>query len=314
MPVYSQDLRKRVFDTLERREGSLRQIARRFLVSLSFVTRLLEHRRLTGSLEPKPHGGGRPPALGPDDLERLRNLIHEKPDATLEELRQSLGVTCSLMAISRAVRDKLKITRKKKDLHAQERDNPKVERKRDEFREEVAGFDPQRLVFVDESGANTAMTRTYGRAPVGERVHGAAPGHWDTVTLICGLRLSGVTAPVIFEGATDTAAFESYVEQVLAPQLRPGDVVIWDNLKPHKAKPAVEAVERAGACVVPLPPWSPDLTPIEEMFSKVKGALRSAAARTTGAVYEVIGSALHDVSPEDISGWFRSRASYAIQS
>jgi len=314
MPVYSQDLRKRVFDTLERREGSLRQIARRFLVSLSFVTRLLEHRRLTGSLEPKPHGGGRPPALGPDDLERLRNLIHEKPDATLEELRQSLGVTCSLMAISRAVRDKLKITRKKKDLHAQERDNPKVERKRDEFREEVAGFDPQRLVFVDESGANTAMTRTYGRAPVGERVHGAAPGHWDTVTLICGLRLSGVTAPVIFEGATDTAAFESYVEQVLAPQLRPGDVVIWDNLKPHKAKPAVEAVERAGACVVPLPPWSPDLTPIEEMFSKVKGALRSAAARTTGAVYEAIGSALHDVSPEDISGWFQSRAAYAIQS
>jgi transposase len=314
MPVYSQDLRKRVFDTLERREGSLRQIARRFLVSLSFVTRLLEHRRLTGSLEPKPHGGGRPPALGPDDLERLRNLIHEKPDATLEELRQSLGVTCSLMAISRAVRDKLKITRKKKDLHAQERDNPKVERKRDEFREEVAGFDPQRLVFVDESGANTAMTRTYGRAPVGERVHGAAPGHWDTVTLICGLRLSGVTAPVIFEGATDTAAFESYVEQVLVPQLRPGDVVIWDNLKPHKAKPAVEAVERAGACVVPLPPWSPDLTPIEEMFSKVKGALRSAAARTTGAVYEAIGSALHDVSPEDISGWFQSRAAYAIQS
>jgi len=314
MPVYSQDLRKRVFDTLERREGSLRQIARRFLVSLSFVTRLLEHRRLTGSLEPKPHGGGRPPALGPDDLERLRNLIHEKPDATLEELRQSLGVTCSLMAISRAVRDKLKITRKKKDLHAQERDNPKVERKRDEFREEVAGFDPQRLVFVDESGANTAMTRTYGRAPVGERVHGAAPGHWDTVTLICGLRLSGVTAPVIFEGATDTAAFESDVEQVLVPQLRPGDVVIWDNLKPHKAKPAVEAVERAGACVVPLPPWSPDLTPIEEMFSKVKGALRSAAARTTGAVYEAIGSALHDVSPEDISGWFQSRAAYAIQS
>ena len=314
MPVYSQDLRKRVFDTLERREGSLRQIAHRFLVSLSFVTRLLEHRRLTGSLEPKPHGGGRPPALGPDDLERLRNLIHEKPDATLEELRQSLGVTCSLMAISRAVRDKLKITRKKKDLHAQERDNPKVERKRDEFREEVAGFDPQRLVFVDESGANTAMTRTYGRAPVGERVHGAAPGHWDTVTLICGLRLSGVTAPVIFEGATDTAAFESYVEQVLVPQLRPGDVVIWDNLKPHKAKPAVEAVERAGACVVPLPPWSPDLTPIEEMFSKVKGALRSAAARTTGAVYEAIGSALHDVSLEDVSGWFRSRASYAIQS
>jgi transposase len=311
MPVYSQDLRSRVLATLERREGSLRQIASRFLVSLSFVTRLLRHQRLTGSLEPKPHGGGRPAALGPDDLERLRKLIHEKPDATLKELRQNLGVTCSLMAISRAL-NKLKITRKKKDLHAQERDTPEVERKREEFRKEAGHVDPQRLVFIDESGANTAMTRTHGRAPVGERVHGAAPGHWNSVTLICGIRLSGVTAPVIFDGATDTAAFESYVEQVLVPQLRPGDVVIWDNLKPHKAPTVVAAVEHAGARVLPLPPWSPDLTPIEEMFSKVKGALRSAAARTTDAVYTAIGSALNDISLEDIAGWFQSRAAYAI--
>src|SRR6266550_1158501 len=104
MPVYSQDLRQRVLDTVERGEGSLRQIARRFLVSLSFVTRLLRHHRSTGSLEPKPHGGGRTPALGPDDLERLRELIRKQSDATLEELRQRLGVACSLMAISRALR------------------------------------------------------------------------------------------------------------------------------------------------------------------------------------------------------------------
>ena len=174
------------------------------------------------------------------------------------------------MAISRALR-KLKITRKKKVLHAQERDTPEVQQKRRDFRGEIAGVDPRRLVFVDESGANTAMTRTHGRAPVGERVHGAVPGHWDSVTLICGLRLSGVTAPVVFQGATDTAAFQSYVEQVLVPELRPEDVVIWDNLKPHKAEAVIAAVEQAGARVVPLPPSSPDLTPIEEMFSKVKG-------------------------------------------
>jgi transposase len=218
------------------------------------------------------------------------------------------------MAISRAVRDKLKVTRKKKDRHAQEGDTPEVQQKREDFREEVARFDPTRLVFVDETGANTAMTRTYGRAPTGERVLGAAPGHWEAVTLICGMRLSGVTAPMIIEGATDAAAFESYVEQVLVPQLHTGDVVIWDNLKPHQAKAAVEAVEHAGASLVPLPPWSPDLSPIEEMFSKVKGALRSASARTKVAVYAAIGRALRDVSPDDISGWFQSRASYAIQS
>jgi transposase len=313
MPTYSEDLRKRVFDTVQRREGSLRQIARRFLVSLSFVTRLLRHHRDTGSLHPKPHGGGRPPALGPADLERLRGLLRQQPDATLEELRQRLGVSCSLMAIARALR-KRKISRKKKVLHATDRDAPKNRRKRRAFREEAGGHDPRRLVYVDETGVNTAMTRTYGRAPVGQRVEGAVPGHWDTVTLICGLRLSGVTAPLVVPGATDTAVFESYGERALAPQLRPGDVVIWDNLKPHEAKAVVSAVERVGAEVVPLPPSSPDLTPIEEMFSKVKGALRSAAARTTEAVTEAIGSALQDVTPEDIWGWFQSRAAYAMQS
>ena len=216
------------------------------------------------------------------------------------------------MAISRALR-KLGISRKKKDLHAQERDNPEVQRKRRAFRLQAAGIDPRRLVFVDESGANTAMTRTHGRGPVGERVHGSAPGHWDTVTVLCGLRLSGVTAPVVFRGATDTAAFQSYVEQVLVPELQPEDVVIWDNLQPHKAAAVIAAVEQAGARVVPLPPSSPDLTPIEEMYSKVKEALRSAAARSTVAIAGAIGSALHDVSPQDILGWFQSRAAYAMQ-
>jgi transposase len=313
MPVYSQDLRTRVIDTIERGDGSLRQIAQRFLVSPSFVVRLLRRYRTTGSLEPQPHGGGRPPALSPAQLKRLAALIRKKPDATLEELRQSLGVDCSTMAIVRALK-KLKITRKKKVLHAQERDSPEGQQTRRDFLEEIAGIDPRRLIFVDESGANTSMTRTHGRAPVGERVHGAVPGHWDSVTLICGLRLSGVTAPVVFQGATDTPAFQSYVEQVLVPELQPEDVVIWDNLQPHKAAAVVAAVEQAGARVVPLPPSSPDLTPIEEMFSKVKGALRSAAARSTVAITEAIGSALHDVSQQDILGWFQSRAAYAIQS
>jgi transposase len=310
--AYSRDLRQRVVTTVERGEGSLRQIAQRFLVSLSFVTRLLHHCRTTGSLEPKPHGGGRRPALGQAQRKRLRALIRKKPDATLEELRQGLGVACSTMAIVRALQ-KLKITRKKKVLHAQERDTPEGQQKRRDFLEAIAGIDPDRLVFVDESGAKTSMTRTYGRAPVGERVHGAVPGHWESLTLICAMRLSGVTAPVVFQGATDTAAFRSYVEQVLVPELRPDDVVIWDNLKPHKAQAVVAAVEQVGAMVVPLPPSSPDLTPIEEMFSKVKGALRSAAARSTSALYVAIGSALHEVSQQDILGWFQSRAAYAFQ-
>jgi transposase len=133
------------------------------------------------------------------------------------------------------------------------------------------------------------------------------------VTLTCGLRLSGVTAALASQRATNTAMFEDYVQDVLAPELRPDDVVVWDHLKPHESDEAAEAVEAAGARLVPLPPWSPDLTPIEEMFSKVKGALRSAAARTTQTVYAAFCSALHEVTPEDIAGWFRHRAAYAMQ-
>jgi transposase len=131
--------------------------------------------------------------------------------------------------------------------------------------------------------------------------------------MTCGLRLDGVTAPLAFVGATNTDIFETYVEEVLVPQLKPGDGVIWDNLKPHKSEEEVEAVEAAGARVEPLPPYSPDLTPIEEMVSKVKGALRSAAARTTETVYAAFASALDDVTAEDIAGWFRDRAAYAMQ-
>jgi transposase len=312
MTPYSQDLRKRILDTVQRGDGSLRQIARRFLVSVSFVTRLLRTHRSTGSLEPKPHGGGNPAALGPEDLERLRELIRQQPDATLEECRQRLGASCSTMTISRALR-KLGLPRKKKVPRAQEQDRPEVQEQRREFREELAGLDPRRLIFIDECGANTAMTRSHGRAPVGQRVYASTPGRWESITLTCGLRLSGVTAPLAFLGATNTGIFEAYVEEVLVPELKTGDVVIWDNLKPHQSEEAIEAVKRAGARVVPLPPWSPDLTPIEEMISKVKEAMRSAAGRTTEAVYAAFASALHDVTPEDIGGWFQDRAAYAMQ-
>jgi transposase len=127
------------------------------------------------------------------------------------------------------------------------------------------------------------------------------------------MRLAGVGATLAFPGATNAPAFEAYVEDVLVPELRPGDVVIWDRLQAHRSEEAAEAVEEAGAQVVSLPPYSPDLTPIEEMFSKVKGAMRSAAGRTKDAVYVAFSSALEDVTLENIAGWFQDRAAYAMQ-
>jgi len=304
MRPYSMDLRQRLAEAVDRRQGSFRQLARRFRVSLSFITRLLALRRQTGSLAPRPHQGGPLPLLdAADGLQRLRQLVHDQPDAILDELAQPLG--CSRMTVWRALR-KLKMTRKKKVFRADERDRPDVRRKRQQFQKELAGLDPKRLIFVDEMGATTALARPYGRAPQGERVYGSVPGHWKSLTLISGMRLGEVVSPFAFPGATDTDAFRTYAEAVLAPQLHRGDVVIWDNLKPHKNAAVVKAVERTGARVLPAPPWSPDLIPIEKMFSKVKGALRTLAARTPESLMGAMGAALKQVCPEDILGWFRS--------
>jgi transposase len=313
MRPYSLDLRQRVLAALDASEGSQPEIARRFRVSVSFITRLLQRRRQTGSVDPAPHGGGHPPALDRAGRRKLRQLVREQPDATLEELASRVGVPCGRMAIFRALR-KLKITRKRKALHATRRDSPRVRRKRRAFREAMAAVDPQHQVFVDETGANTAMTRPYGRAPRGQRVRAAVPGRWKSVTLVAGLRLSAVVAPLAFEGAMDGPTFRAYVERVLRPELRPGDVVIWDNLKPHADHQAQAVVVGAGATVEPLPPYSPDLAPIEELWSKVKGVLRSVAGRTTEAVYEGMRQALASVSPQDILGWFKKCGICATQS
>ena len=303
MKPYSIDMRQRVAQAVDQLQGSLRQLARRFMVSVSFIVRLLALRRQTGSLDPRPHQGGPAPLLDRQQLQRLQRVLHDQPDATLDELAQRFG--CARMTIWRALR-RLKITRKKKVFRADERNNPKVKKKRRQFQQEVATLNAKRLIFVDEMGATTALDRLYGWAPAGERVYGSIPGSWKTETLISGLRLGGVVAPFTFRGATDTAAFQTYTEQVLAPQLRPGDIVIWDNLKPHKNAAVVQAVERKGARVLPLPPWSPDLTPIEKMFSKVKGVLRTLAARTPEILEGALGTALRRVCTKDILGWFRS--------
>jgi transposase len=151
------------------------------------------------------------------------------------------------------------------------------------------------------------MDRTYGRAPSGVRVDGPVPhGHWKVVTLTAAVRLGGVPEPacLAFDGATDSACFETYVEECLVPALRPGDIVVMDNLACHKSAAVARLIGAAGACVRYLPPYSPDLNPIEQLFSKLKASLRSAAARTIGAVVEAMGQALRAVRPGDIRGWF----------
>ena len=165
-------------------------------------------------------------------------------------------------------------------------------------------MDASHLVFVDESGANTNMTRLYARARDGQRAMDSAPhGHWKTTTILGSLRLDGSNASMTLDGATDNLAFSAYICHVLAPTLKPGDRVILDNLPAHHSAAAQAAIRAVGAEILPLPPYSPDLNPIEKMWSKVKALLRTAKARTREDLEMAIGKALQSVTPEDAQGW-----------
>lgn len=313
MQPLSNDLRERILKAIDNHEGSRRKLAARFCVNPSTITRLLQLRRQTGSFDPRPHAGGVTPTLDQDALERLRKLVEATPDATLEALKQAMGVTGSRMIICRALQ-KLDLPLKMKSPHAAERDTPEVQRKRRSFRRKIKPIEPRRLVFVDETGVTTAMTPTRGRAPRGERVEASAPASWESVTVIAAMGLDGVRAPLALPGSVNAATLESYVEQVLVPELQRGDVVVFDNLSSHLGPAVFEAIERAGASVLPLPPYSPDFTPIEEMFSKFKEFLRRIGARAKEHLYDAIGEGLRQVTIQDILGWFRHAGLGATQS
>jgi len=167
-------------------------------------------------------------------------------------------------------------------------------------------LDPRRLIFIDETWAKTNMTRLRGRAPKGERLIGKVPhGHWKTSTLIAALGLSGVRCSAVLDGAVNAAAFEAFVQQVLVPGLRPGDTVILDNLSSHKRARTRELIEAAGARLEFLPPYSPDLNPIEMVFAKIKQALRSLGCRTREVLWDSIQPVLDAVTPSDAAHCFR---------
>ena len=165
-------------------------------------------------------------------------------------------------------------------------------------------MDPERFVFLDETSANTAMTRLYGWGPRSERLVDTAPhGHWKTTTFVAGLRESGIVAPLVLDGPMTGEVFRAYVEQMLAPSLTSGDVVVMDNLPAHKVTGVREAIQAAGASVLYLPPYSPDLNPIEQFFSKLKALLRKAAARTRDELWDTIGTLLDAFAPSEFRNY-----------
>jgi transposase len=202
---------------------------------------------------------------------------------------------------------------KKKSLHAQEQDTPENQQRREAWRQQVKELDPGRLIFLDESGVTTEMTRRYGRALRGERVREATPAsHWRTLTLLGAMTSEGLLATMTVESPTDGDVFLSYVDQVLGPRLQPGQVVIMDNLSAHKVEGVRERIEATGAELLYLPPYSPDFNPIEKCWGKIKQSLRSAKARTIEALESAVAEALTAVTPQNASAWF-AHCNYGIQ-
>jgi transposase len=199
-------------------------------------------------------------------------------------------------------------------LRAAEQDRADIAQARDEWRAGQPDLNPENLVFIDETGAKTNLTRLYGRAPRGQRLVAPVPhGHWMTTTFVAALRHDEITAPCVFDGPMDGASFLTYVEHFLAPTLRRGDVVVMDNLASHKVAGVKETIEGAGATLRYLPAYSPDLNPIEQAFAKLKAALRKAAARTFDALVEAIAQALADFTAQECANYI-ANSGYRRQS
>jgi len=198
----------------------------------------------------------------------------------------------------------------KKSLFASEQERGDVALARWLWKRDQKQIDPERLVFIDEMGAATDMVRRYGWGPRGERLIGYAPhGHWKTTTFVAALRHDCIVAPMTIDCPMNGAIFQAYVEQFLTRELSPGDVVVMDNLSSHKSDAVREAIEKAGAELLFLPPYSPDLNPIEQVFAKIKHWLRRAAKRTIDTLHDEIGRLL-DTFPSDECANFVANSGY----
>jgi transposase len=302
MRAYSHDLRQRILRAVD--QGQPRaEIITAFAVSRSTIKRYLKLRRETGDVKAKAIAG-RPSKKGAALQTGLFPQLEAQPDATLAEHCQmweaTHGIQVSSATMSRAIQ-RLNWTRKKKTIRASEQN----EADRAAWREQAKTLDTSKLAFIDECGSNIALTRLYARSPKGKRVYGSVPrNRRANITLLASLSLQGMGEAFLLEGSADTAVFEIYIEQILAPSLSPGHIGILDNLNTHTGEKVRQAIEARGCQLLFLPSYSPDLSPIEEAFSKLKAVLRRIGARTPEALQEAMRQALLTITPRDARGWF----------
>ncbi|WP_206427944.1 IS630 family transposase [Rhizobium sp. CIAT894] len=303
----SDDLRLRVVKA-SASGMSARQAAARFGVGISTAIRWIA-RAKEGELTSRPQGWRRPSALDAHEAFVVA-LIEDRKDVTLDEMVGRLfaerQVKISRSALGAWLRGR-GWTFKKKTAHALEQDRPDVLKRRRIWFDGQLDLDPKKLIFIDETGLSTKMARLRGRALRGERCRAGVPhGHWKTTTFTGALRLTGMTAPFVYDGAMNGNVFLAYIEQVLLPTLQTGDVVVMDNLPAHKTAGVRDAIERAGATLMFLPPYSPDFNPIENAFSKLKAMLRGRAERKIDALWDAVGALIPRFTPAECANYFRA--------
>ncbi|WP_370123448.1 IS630 family transposase [Bradyrhizobium sp. USDA 329] len=300
----SNDLRERAVKAVESGE-SCHAVAARFDVAVSSVVKWRQRYRATGSVAPGKVGGHRKPVLEPHRafiVERIR----QTPHLTLHGLKDELaarGVKVSHHAVWTFLRrEGLSF---KKTLFALEQGRADVVRRRQRWRSLQDRLDPNRLVFIDETWIKTNMAPLRGWGSKGERLRGFAPhGHWRTLTFLGALRSDQLTAPCVFDGPINGESFRAYVEQQLVKVLKPGDIVVMDNLGSHKSPTVRQMIRKAGARLWYLPPYSPDLNPIEQVFAKIKHWMRVAQKRTIDDACDHIGHLVRNVLPGECRNYF----------
>ncbi|WP_205837129.1 IS630 family transposase [Neorhizobium sp. T6_25] len=303
----SDDLRQRVLKA-SAAGMSARQAAARFGVGISTAIRWIA-RAKDGEPTSRPQGWRRPSVLDAHEA-FVVELIEDRKDVTLDEMVERLSVERQVRISRSALGAWLRgrgWTFKKKSAHALEQDRPDVLKRRRVWFDGQLDLDPEKLIFIDETGLSTKMARLRGRAIRGERCRAGVPhGHWKTTTFTGALRLTGMTAPFVYDGAMNGNVFLAYVEQVLVPTLQVGDVVVMDNLPAHKTSGVRDAIERAGAKLMFLPPYSPDFNPIENAFSKLKAMLRARAERKVDALWDAVGALIPRFTPAECANYFRA--------
>ncbi|WP_425325931.1 IS630 family transposase [Neisseria shayeganii] len=296
MRAYSQDLRDRVLGALERGERPS-AIARRYEVSRMWVYRVRDRFEKEGERSSRQQGGKRISRLAPVEG-MIRDWIKADPDLTLVQMCERLGehgISIKPSALWHQL-NKWRLSFKK-TLHASEQEREDVQQARASWIQQQARLDARRLVFLDETWSSTCMTPLRGRAP---------HGHWKTSTFIAALRCDALTAPMVTDGPINGAVFLAWVKTFRCPTLRPGDIVIADNLSSHKVAGVREAIEGVGASIRYLPPYSPDLNPIEKLFAKFKALLRRAGERTVGALWQRMGQLVDLFSAQECANYFKS--------